>query len=61
MKKNAGFTLLEVLLSIAIITLIAGIGIPVYLSFQVRNDLDIATAEIVQSARRVQVLSQAEV
>lgn len=54
-----GFTLLEILLSIATITIIAGISIPVYLSFQVRNDLDIAALEIAQSARRAQTLSKA--
>jgi len=57
--KNAGFTLLEILLSIAVISLIAGISIPIYQSFQVRNDLDIATVEIAQSLRRAQILSQA--
>jgi len=57
--KNAGFTLIEILLSVAAITIIAGISIPVYQSFQVRNDLDIATVEIAQSARRAQTLSQA--
>jgi len=57
--KNAGFTLIEILLSIAAITIIAGISIPIYQLFQVRNDLDIATVEIVQSVRRAQILSQA--
>jgi len=57
--KNGGFTLIEVLLSIAGVAIIAGISIPVYQSFQVRNDLDIATVEIAQSARRTQTLSQA--
>ncbi|KKT34575.1 MAG: hypothetical protein UW24_C0026G0001, partial [Parcubacteria group bacterium GW2011_GWA2_44_12] len=37
--KNAGFTLIEVLLSITAIAIIAGISIPVYQSFQNRNDL----------------------
>lgn len=62
MKKNnnyRGFTLLEVLLSIAIIGLITGIGIPVYQSFQVRNDLDIATVSIAQSLRRAETLAEA--
>ena len=58
-KNSAGFTLLEVLLSVSAIGIIAGIAIPVYQSFQVRNDLDIATAEIAQSLRRAQVLAEA--
>lgn len=58
-NKTAGFTLLEVLLSVAIIALIAGIGTPIYQAFQVRNDLDVATNTISQSFRRAQVLSQA--
>ncbi len=57
--KFSGFTLIEMLLVIAIIAIISGISIPVYQSFQVRNDLDIATASIVQSLRRAAVLSQA--
>lgn len=59
MKTKAGFTLLEVLLSIAAITIITGISIPVYQSIQVRNDLDIAATTIAQNARRAQALAQA--
>jgi prepilin-type N-terminal cleavage/methylation domain-containing protein len=59
MMKNGGFTLLEVLLSIAAMTIIAGISIPVYGAFQTRNDLDITTVEAAQTLRRAQVLSQA--
>lgn len=58
-QNNSGFTLLEVLLSVAIIALITGIGIPIYQSFQTRNDLDIAANTIAQSLRRAQSLSQA--
>ncbi len=54
-----GFTLLEVVLSIAILSLLAGIGAPIFQSFQTRNTLDIAAAEIAQNLRRAQALSQA--
>lgn len=57
--KIVGFTLIEVLFSVAAIAIIAGISMPIYQSFQVRNDLDIATVTVAQSFRRVQVLSQA--
>ncbi|OGY44746.1 MAG: hypothetical protein A3B89_01420 [Candidatus Buchananbacteria bacterium RIFCSPHIGHO2_02_FULL_40_13] len=58
-NKITGFTLLEMLLSIAVIAIIAGIGVPVYQSFQVRNDLDLAVNTVAQSLRRAQLLSQA--
>ena len=54
-----GFTLIEVLLSVALLSLIIGIGAPVYQALQVRNDLDIATNTVTQLLRRAQVLSQA--
>ncbi len=54
-----GFTLLEIILSVALISLIAAIGIPTFQFFQNKNDLDIATVTFVQSSRRAQVLSQA--
>ena len=57
--KNAGFTIIELLLSVSIITIIAGISVPIYQSFQVRSDLDIAAVSTAQSLRRAQVLSQA--
>lgn len=50
-SRNA-FTLIEVLLSIALIANIAGLSIPVYQSFQVRNGIDLAVLNFVQSARR---------
>ncbi|MEK7607276.1 MAG: type II secretion system protein [Patescibacteria group bacterium] len=54
-----GFTLLEVLLSVAILSLLAGIGAPIFQSFQTRNALDITATEIAQNIRRAQALSRA--
>lgn len=53
-----GFTFLEILLSIAILSLLATISLPIYQSLQTRNDLDIATVGIVQTLRRAQILAQ---
>lgn len=54
----AGFTLLEIMLSIAAIAAIAAIGIPVSRSFQPRNDLDIAAVAAAQTLRRAQAAAQ---
>lgn len=59
LQARQGFTLIELLLSVSVIMIIAGMSVPIYQLFQVRNDLDIATATIVQSTRRAQALSQA--
>jgi len=58
-KHLRGFTLLELLLSVAVIGLLAASSIPVYQSFQIRNDLDITAENTAQSLRRAQLLSQA--
>lgn len=58
-NTKAGATLLEVLLSVAVIALLAGLAAPVYQSFQTRNSLDMTANTIVGSLRRAQVLSQA--
>jgi len=58
MLKKRGFTLPELLLSVAIIGALAGLSLPVYRSLMVKNDLDIAAVTVAQSARRAQVLSQ---
>ena len=57
MKK--GFTLFELLLSISLIAILFGISVPIYQSFQVRNDLDITRSNIIDSMRRSQILSLA--
>ena len=58
-NSSRGFTIIEVMLSLAVIAIILGVSTPIYQSFQVRNDLDIAATTIAQSMRRAQALSQA--
>jgi len=58
-KSNLGFTLLETLLVISLFAILAGTSIPVYYSFQMRNELTTTTNNISQSLKRAQTLSQA--
>ncbi len=58
-RGRDGFTLLEVLMSIALISILAGLSLPFVPRWQQLNDIDIATVSIGQSLRRAQVLSQA--
>ncbi|MBL1434247.1 type II secretion system protein [Candidatus Wolfebacteria bacterium] len=59
LQKNKGFTFIEIILVIALIGITAGISVPVYQSFQTRNDLEVSSTTIVQTLRRAQLLSQA--
>ena len=56
--KALGFTLIEVLLSVAVIGLIAGMSLPILGSFNNRNDLDITTQSIVGQLRRIQTYAR---
>jgi prepilin-type N-terminal cleavage/methylation domain-containing protein len=58
MKSLQGFTLIEVMLSMACIAIIAGMSIPAYNAFQVKNDLDTAAVSLATSLRRAQALAQ---
>jgi prepilin-type N-terminal cleavage/methylation domain-containing protein len=57
--RRSGFTLIEVLLSVALIGLITGTGAVVYQQLQSRNDLNVAAVTVVAQYRRAQVLSRA--
>lgn len=56
-KKNHGFTLVEVLITVALFAILAGFAAPAFLSYQLRNDVDIAAISMAQSVRRAQALS----
>lgn len=53
-----GFSLVEMLLSIAIIAIIAALSAPVYFSYQTNNEFGLAMETGVQSLRRAQFLAQ---
>lgn len=59
MSKQRGFTLVEMLLSVSIITLLVGLSVPVYATFVGRNDLDVARQGVVESLRRAQTYARA--
>ena len=56
-SPRRGFTLIELVMSVALISIIAGIGIPVFRDMQVRNDLSLAENAMASTLRRAQVLS----
>ncbi len=58
-SKNFGFTLIEVLVVIAVLGGIVGLAIPFYQSFQVGSQLDNTTQELVGSLRRSQMRAMA--
>jgi prepilin-type N-terminal cleavage/methylation domain-containing protein len=58
MKFLQGFTMIEVALSLSILAIMFAMSMPMYRIFMIRNDLDIATMNLVQNLRRAQTLSQ---
>lgn len=58
-RRDNGFTLIEILLSVGIISLLVGASLPVYVSFQTRNDLEVTTQSVVSMLRRAQTYARA--
>lgn len=58
MSNQQGFTLLEMLLSVSILTLLVGIASPIYGAFVNRNDLDLTAQSIAQQLRRAQTYAR---
>jgi prepilin-type N-terminal cleavage/methylation domain-containing protein len=55
---SRGFTLIELLLSVLIIGMLVGLSMPVYMTFQSRNDLDISAQGLAEMLRRAQVYAR---
>ena len=59
MTRQAGFTLVELLLSVVIIGALSGLTLPVYASFVRRNDLDLTTQSLALALRRAETYARA--
>jgi prepilin-type N-terminal cleavage/methylation domain-containing protein len=57
--SRSGYTLVEILLVLGMIAILAGISMPIYQTFQVKNYLNLGVSNTVQALRRAQLLSQA--
>jgi prepilin-type N-terminal cleavage/methylation domain-containing protein len=59
-NRSAGFTLIEMLLSVVILGVLAGLSAPVYASFVQRNDLDLTTQSLAATFRRAQMYARTQ-
>ena len=57
-ELRRGFALIEILLVIAMLGVITGMGIPLYRDYQIRSDLNLASEQISQGMGRAKILSQ---
>lgn len=56
--SQRGFTLVELLLSVAIMGVLAGVSLPVYQSFQARTELDVAAEQVAHALRRAEAYAR---
>ncbi len=57
-KNQKGFALIEIFLSLALLIILVGIGLPVSRHFYVKNTLNILTQNVAHYLRRAQIFSQ---
>lgn len=57
--RQEGFTLTEMLLSVAILTVLIGLSLPVYQSFMRQNDLDLSAQTVSGMLRRAETYARA--
>jgi prepilin-type N-terminal cleavage/methylation domain-containing protein len=56
--NQRGFTLIEMLLSVGLIAALASLSLPIYASFNNRNDLDISTQTLAGMLRRAETYAR---
>lgn len=56
--RQHGFTLVEILLSVGILAALAGLSLPVYMSFVARNDLAVSAQDLASLVRRAELYSR---
>ena len=57
-KNKKGFTLIELIVSIAVISLLAGLSMPIYQSFQTVNEIDVLSRTATNYLNQAQLFSQ---
>lgn len=56
--RRAGFALIEMLLVVGILSVVTSMSVPLYMDYQIRNDLNLATEQVTQGLSRARLLSQ---